>query len=332
MKIEKGVDHMLCRNIHKPGPALWLVRAMMILLVVLSVPAAWAAPAADAAEPVFSPQGITEGPEGSLLVTDCYSKVIWIVQEGHREIYAGKPGPGGLYGEPAAGYDDKSRLDMRMNSPWDIVPYMDGYAISDQGNHAVRYIDQKVARTLAGKGTAGYEDNIGGKAMFCRPSGLAAGPEGMLYIADTGNDVVRSLSADGRVDTVVRGLSGPTGLCWHEGTLYVADTGNHRILMVRDGQIVWAAGGEEGLADGSGEQARFSSPGYLTAAGDGTIYVSDTGNGMVRGIRDGQVFTLEWNQDLYPGMELMRPSGLLVRGDQLYVCDSFSRKLFLFPI
>lgn len=283
----------------------------------------------EAGEPVFCPQAVTEGPDGSLLVTDCYSRVIWKVQGEKRGIYAGKPGPEGLYGKPEGGYEDGTLREMRMDSPWDIVPFMDGYAVTDQGNHVVRYMNAKGSRTLAGSGSAGYEDNIGGKAAFSHPSGLAAGPDGQLYIADTGNDVVRVLGPEGKVDTFLRGLSGPTGLCWYDGCLYVADTGNHRILKVRDGSIVWTAGKEEGWTDGSMEQARFSSPGYLAAAEDGTIYLSDTGNGTVRGIRDGQVFTPEWSREPYPSMELLKPAGLMAWEGGLYVCDSFSRKLFV---
>lgn len=278
-----------------------------------------------------SPQGIAAGPDGSLLVTDCYNKVIWKVTGDTWTVYAGKMGSEGLYGEPLGGYGDGSLAEMRMDSPWDIEPYLKGYAVTDRGNHAVRYIDSRGSRTLAGKGAQGYEDNRGGRALFSGPTGLAADGGGNLYIADTGNNVIRRLGPDGMVDTYLRGLSGPTGLCWHEGALYVADTGNHRVLKVENGTVVWSAGGEQGQADGSLEQARFSSPTYLTAAGDGTIYVSDAGNGAVRGIRDGKVFTAVWDEARYPGMDLVSPSGLLSGDWGLYVCDRFSRRIFTLP-
>lgn len=132
-----------------------------------------------------------------------------------------------------------------------MIPYLDGYALSDRSNHVVRYISPEGAMTAAGTGKAGYEDNLASKALFAAPTGLAAGPDGILYIADTDNDVVRSLSLSGKVDTYLRGLSAPTGICFYEGALYVADTGNNRIVKAMDGAVVWSAGtGEDGFADG----------------------------------------------------------------------------------
>ncbi len=308
----------------------WRKAAAFVLAAALGT--AFGGTAAEAGEPVFCPQAVAAGADGSLLVTDCYSKVVWELGDGGRSVYAGKPGPAGIYGEPVGGYGDGTRGEMRMDSPWDIVPYLDGYAVSDRGNHAVRYIGAQGSRTLAGKGVKGYADNIGGKALFSDPTGLAADDAGNLYIADTGNDVVRRLRPDGMVDTYLRGLSGPVGLCWREGALYVADTGNHRVLKVENGGISWAAGGTQGQADGSLDQACFSSPTYVTVSGAGVVYVSDTGNGAVRRIENGNVSTISLDETQYPGMELISPSGLLATEAGLYVCDHFSRRLFILSL
>ena len=71
--------------------------------------------AAAASQPVFCPQAVAAGPDGSLMVTDCYSKVIWKVTGDERTVYAGKPGQKGLYGEPLGGYGDGTRSEMRMD-------------------------------------------------------------------------------------------------------------------------------------------------------------------------------------------------------------------------
>ena len=47
--------------------------------------------------------------------------------------------------------------------------------------------------TLAGSGTAGYLEGIGTTASFNNPQGVAFGPDGMLYVSDDNNNVVRKL-------------------------------------------------------------------------------------------------------------------------------------------
>ena len=79
--------------------------------------------------------------------------------------------------------------------------------------------------------------------------GLAFGPDGALYIADSGNHCVRKVNADGKISTVagtgVRGfggdngpasdaqLSSPSGVAiGPDGALYISDSGNNRIRRV----------------------------------------------------------------------------------------------------
>ena len=258
--------------------------------------------------------------------------VIWQVTEEGRSIYAGQKGAAGKYGEPRGGYRDGSLGEMLIGEPWDMIPYLDGYALSDRSNHVVRYISPEGAMTAAGTGKAGYEDNLASKALFAAPTGLAAGPDGILYIADTDNDVVRSLSLSGKVDTYLRGLSAPTGICFYEGAQYVADTGNNRIVKAMDGAVVWSAGtGEEGFADGPVSQAMFSGPQRITAAEDGALYVSDTGNSVVRKIWGDNVSTLPAADASDPHLTIASPEGMMVMGDHIYLCDSFLRKVFVLP-
>lgn len=273
---------------------------------------------------VWGPAGICGKADGGLLVTDVFQKTVWEIQDGKRSLYAGRSGISGLYGEPEGGCRDGSRMELQMRQPWEIVPYLDGYAVSDTKNNMIRYITASQGRTAAGTGKEGYEDGRGGRALFYKPTGLAVDPAGNLYIADTGNDVIRVLTPSGQVDTYVRGLSGPTGLCYYDGALYVADTGNHRIVKVVDKTVTPVAGsGAEGNDDGAAETARFSSPQRITAAEDGTLYVSDSGNGSVRRISQGRVETLPADESM------TEPAGLYVSGQSLYVCDSFSRKIHI---
>lgn len=274
---------------------------------------------------MWAPSGITEISGGGLLVTDLFHKTVWRLEGTSAGLYAGNPGRQGMYGEPEGGFSDGTLAQLQMKGPWDIVPYLDGYAISDRENNAVRHLSAAGSRTAAGTGKKGFEDNIAGYALLSGPTGLAADQEGNLYISDTGNDAIRILDASGRLKTYISGLSAPMGLCFSDGALYVAEAGNNRILKIVDREVTVVAGSQTGgYRDGEAAQAEFSSPQRITAADDGTIYVSDTGNGVVRKLSGGMVTTLSQEN-------LVTPEGLLIQGDQLWVCDSFSRRITVLP-
>lgn len=312
--------------------ALGFVLSVVCSGCLLGVSLSGAAPFFDNTGDGFSPRAMVQDQEGNFLVADGFNKVIWKVAEDGRSIYAGQIGPVGKYGEPRGGYRDGTLGEMLISEPWDMVPYLEGYALSDRSNHVVRYISSKGAVTAAGSGKSGYEDNLASKAVFASPTGLAVDPDGTLYIADTDNDVVRSLSPSGKVDTYLRGLSAPTGICFHEGALYVADTGGNRIVKAVDGAVVWSAGtGEDGFEDGPVSQAMFSGPQRIAVAEDGALYVSDTGNSVVRKIWGDHVTTLPASDVADPELTIASPEGMMVMGDSIYLCDGFLRKVFVLP-
>ncbi len=85
--------------------------------------------------------------------------------------------------------------------------------IADTNNHAVRKISGGTIMTVAGDGTAGFSGD-GGPAAGSRlnhPMGVAVDAGGNLYIADSGNNVVRKVSG-GVITTVAgNGTAGTTG-------------------------------------------------------------------------------------------------------------------------
>ncbi len=105
---------------------------------------------------------------------------------------------------------------------------------------------------FAGTGVCGFAGD-GGLALEAQlrgPGGLAEGPDGSLYIADTDNGRVRVVGPDGRIETVAgtgeRGTSGlggpanraslnePEGLLALPGNqLLILDTDNNRVLLLR---------------------------------------------------------------------------------------------------
>jgi NHL repeat len=69
--------------------------------------------------------------------------------------------------------------------------------VADTLNHRIRMIDaQSIVTTIAGTGRQGFSGDGGPalKAQLSEPSGVAVGPDGMIYIADSGNNRVRAVS------------------------------------------------------------------------------------------------------------------------------------------
>ena len=314
-----------------------IVPLFLALCLALSIPVS-ALGAEDFKQGQLS--GMAEANDGAFLVTDTFNKVVWRVEDGGVTRYAGAISVAGLSGEPTAVYHDAAADKAYFMEPWDIAPFLDGYAVSDAAAHVVRYVADGRVYTLAGSGKAGKADGTGKTALFDRPTGLAADKDGVLYVADAGNGNIRRIAKDGKVTTVVSGLVSPTGVCWYDGALYVAETGRSRIVRVVKGRVEAFAGVSEqtedegeyvgGYVDGPAASARFDHPQGVAAGADGTIYVADTGNSAVRAIGGGRVYTLARgaNSTLTP----CSPRGMMVSGDTLYATDQFAGSVLAVPI
>lgn len=179
--------------------------------------------------------------------------------------------------------------------------------IADSGNHTIRRVAFMLSfegcpvpwnvTTLAGAaGQPGSADGKGSAARFDTPRGIAALPDGTLYVADAGNHTIRRITPDGTVTTIagVPGVAGsddahlntPSGIdVSANGEVFFVDTFNHAIRMITtDGKLVTVAGqlGVSGFADGDAAAAMFNAPVGLKIAPDGSILVADTGNNVIR--------------------------------------------------
>jgi RHS repeat-associated protein len=204
-----------------------------------------------------------------------------------------------LAGDGTAGFADGAGTATRFNNPQGVAVDAAGVVyVADTGNNRVRRIatDGSVT-TLAGDGAIGFTNGAGAQARFNAPRGVAVDNAGNVYVADTGNSAVRSISPAGLVATVAGdGTVGSTdapavrfdGLIGIavEGTtlyIYVADTGNHRIRrLTSSGVSLTIAGVDRGFADGSAAQARFAEPSGIAIDGAGRIIVADATNSLVR--------------------------------------------------
>ncbi|WP_426171936.1 SMP-30/gluconolactonase/LRE family protein [Pseudoduganella sp. R-34] len=225
-------------------------------------------------------------------------------------------------------------LDAGLADPYGIAADKQGNVYFSDGGEkntvSVLARDGSV-RVLAG-GIEGYRDGAGVAAAFNTPSGIALDKQGNVYVADTGNHVIRKIAVDGTVSTLAGSgiagfangqgaqaqFNGPVGVAVDAaGAVYVADTYNDRIRKIApDGTVTTLAGsGRPGFVDGMGEGAQFDTPCGIALGKDG-IYIADTSNDAVRRINnDGSVVTIAVAPELEKEPLLRRPMALAVTHD-----------------
>ena len=173
--------------------------------------------------------------------------------------------------------------------------YQANNGMPKQGSVAIEYAAlSPTLELLAGSlGGPGNLDGPATEASFAGPRGVTVDASGVVYVVDTGNNLVRRLEADGMVWTIAGSREGPgdndgvrSGARFYwpsgiavgaDGALYVTDTGNRTIRRVTPGGSTFhfAGSGESGTSDGTGLSAQFYSPAFITADVDGNLYVTD---------------------------------------------------------
>ena len=191
--------------------------------------------------------------------------------------------------------------------------------ISDIGAHCI-FILRRLTSTgklivVAGTGTAGFsgDGGLATKAQFNAPHDLAFDAAGNLFIADTGNSRIRKIDRRGRITTIAGNdkdaLNNPQSIAFDAaGNLLIADTYNHVIRrMDKQGVITTIAGTEPGYGGDGGPatKAQINLTMAVTAAPDGSVFVSDAANSRIRQIKpDGTIATIVGYgpaQDTYGG-------------------------------
>jgi len=168
------------------------------------------------------------------------------------------------------------------------------------GTRFVRIARDGTTTFLAGASESGYADGIGAAARFDGCAGIAVDRAGNVFVADTGNYLVRRIAPDGQVSTVA-GRRGGHG--WDDGpgttasfysleglaidgagNLYVLDGAQTVRKITPEGVVSTLAGSPlaTGNADGQGATARFYNPDGIAADASGNVYVADTWNNTIR--------------------------------------------------
>ncbi len=204
---------------------------------------------------------IAVAPDGDVYIADArHNRIRQVVRStGHIVTIAGSG---------AAGFDGDGgpAVSASLRSPSAVAVAHNGDVyIADTLNHRIRVIAHATGfiSTIAGDGlTAGEHQGDGGPALRAQldhPAGLAVAPNGDLYVADTGHNLVRRISADNRTITTIAGdgrtgsngdggpairasLAAPMGLALSSTNgrlvVYVADLLNNKVRVVEsDGGI-----------------------------------------------------------------------------------------------
>jgi sugar lactone lactonase YvrE len=222
--------------------------------------------------------------------------------------------------------------------------------VADTGNNVViRYNSAGAGSIIAGiSGSAGNSGNGGPatSATLSAPSAVAVTADGAIYIADTGNSVVRRIDPVTGVINVVAGgasttcaaaldalgngclgtqasLSHPSGLAADsKGNIYISDSGNNAVRELTASGYIFLIGGPV-----------FSAPTALQVDGASNIFVADTGHSTVSEIvaATGKVVAVAGNGQsgssgnggAATGAELNSPMGIaLDAAGDIYIADT----------
>lgn len=136
------------------------------------------------------------------------------------------------------GFRDGPPSHARFHFPHGIAWDADGgIIVADTGNHAIRRIspDGRVRTVVGGRGE-GYRDGPRDRAQFSWPRDVTVDASGVIYVADTGNGLIRRIALDGTVTTVgdrERVFNWPSGIVVDsDGTLLLSERSRGTILRL----------------------------------------------------------------------------------------------------
>jgi DNA-binding beta-propeller fold protein YncE len=232
------------------------------------------------------------------------------------------------------------------------------FAVADSNHNQIITADRdgNITRRV-GSGKTGHEDGDPRAAAFSRPQGLCYA-DGVIWVADTENHLLRKIDLSGNAVTTVAGtgcqgaplrgqglarrvaISSPWDVSLRDGQLYFANAGTHQIgvLNVNQGIVAAFAGtGQEALLDGPRLQSAFAQTSGL-AIGDGRLFLADSETSAIRAIgldKTGTVVTyagtglFDFGDRDGVGTEALyqHTLGISHADGKLYVADSYNHKI-----
>lgn len=249
------------------------------------------------------------------------------------------------------------------SNPHDIDLSPDGKYIyaADLGHHRIAVLD---ATTLNLVGTIGEGDGL------AAPHDANVGPDGKLYVADTGNDRIVIYALDGAAGKKAGELSGgiyaPEGVYAHsDGRVYATGAGSGNMVVYEDGKVVAQAAGlrapHDVIFDGKdafwvadagndrmvlmsadlkvkkvlkGPPYNFSGPRYQDITEDGLLVVADKYTHSIKVIGpDGGLRAVigTGKRGKGPGV-FTTPEGVVLRGNDIWFADSGNNRIVRYRI
>jgi uncharacterized protein (TIGR03437 family) len=240
------------------------------------------------------PFGIAVDAVGDLYIADTYShRIRKIAPNGTISTVAGN-GTAGYSG------DNGPAASAQLNDPYGVAVDAAGNVyVADTANNRIRKIATNgIISTVAGIGTQGYSGDSGPgiSAQLYGPEAVTVDAVGNIYVADTGNNRIRKLMANGSISTVAgNGASGysgdngsatgaqltrPSGVAVDAtGSVYIADSGNYVIRKVASSGVISTIAGNGSFGySGDNGPATIAQLGFLFGAAmdtAGNVFFAD---------------------------------------------------------
>lgn len=306
--------------------------------------------------------GLSVDGEGRILVADAGLRRVLALEESANGFEAAVVAVAGNGSIRASG-DGQQAENASLYQPFGMSYDDDGNLyLVDRLNHLVRRIlvDGRIER-IAGTGVAGFSGDGGPalEAALNKPTSVAVGPDGVVFVADAGNHRIRAIDTSGRIVTVAgtgeamfagdggpaveSALSSPAGLSldWRGGGLLIADSGNGRIRRLHeDGTISTVAGsGSTWPVDDGGPplESPLLWPVDVRADRNGRIFIADAGAHRVYRLgEDGLLWVVAGTGEAGlgadgsagPSAALNRPLGIEPDGaGGLFIADSGNQRV-----
>ena len=178
--------------------------------------------------------------------------------------------------------------ELPFNAPRDIATAPDGSLfVADSRNHRIVHLDPQGLFLNAWGGYGNVLDGEVPGGLFNEPWGLAVGPDGLVYVADTWNHRIQVFTSEGEflrmwstfdVLGIVDGFWGPRGIAVDkDNRVFVTDTGKQRVVIFDSQGNYLTQFGSLGL-----EAGKLDEPVGIDIAEDGRVYIADTWNYRVQ--------------------------------------------------